>query len=1056
MDFAVAYTTDEAKIGTALQAGRIDSGDMVLVIDSADDIYGHLVIIDKNNQEVKVSTSMRKFASKADATQWLNKTVNKPVGEIVSIRTGDTYKLNIVNTTAGGGYDFTEVSGGGGGVAGVTSVNGKTGDVTITTDDIPAGTVSEVFTVADKTALEQAINNITLIQNNMFNKNGDTMTGNINMDGHDISNIQRIHVNGNAPLYIGSTIEPAGTQGTRITGTTAGEISFVKADTQNTLNNINVGEPTNASHAATKNYVDNAIANNSPVKSVNTKTGDVVLNAGDVGAVAITGGTMTGNLILNAAPTANNGAATKKYVDDSVAAAGNVPPSTVADQGKVLTVDAAGVAAWASANSDAVLVVGFTEAGGIISADKTVAEIVAEHAKSKEVIGVLNDNVFQLIDATANHVEFTSATTTGIVSLSATTGSVFTKAESEFVTGAEPTVAEAGKVLIVNAQGKAEWTDMPDGKFMLITITRAAGNVLSADKTYTEIKDAIDNGITTVVKDENDYLQLFNVDDFGNIQYRTAISTSGVVQYLYFTTANNITSTSETFVKSNYGIAEANKILVTNATGMVTTATNPVPTIVAADDGKFLVAKADGTTEWVEIPESKYMLITVTLSGAGNRVDKSYAEIKAAIDAGQLTILTCEGKYYNLSSVDTTTVTYTCVNQKKSYNITIGDGSLNTDFIDLAGMAGWNANNQGQTLVIDGTGRLTTNNAYPVPSAAAVDQGKVLTVSATGTPEWNELDSKVKLITVTENGGNYSSDTTYADIKAAIDSGANTVVKYGSYYFNLISVETTYVLYSRSDNYTIFTISVNSTNRVGYNTYPLQKTKYTAADAGKILGVGATGSVTLLDKSDVSTEGCIIATATYIGNDTFTLDKTYAELYDAFLNKHIMVYINNGGSYYPLTMTGNNSLDFDLVQQSGEFQRFEVSSTNTVRMLRNKFARIDNWGTTNVGKVIGVNANGELRVLDGVPVPTAQAADQGKVLIVNAQGNPEWIESPSLPAGGTANQVLTKIDGTDYNYEWKSVSALPAATAANEGQYLTVDAAGAAKWSDAWDCGEIQ
>lgn len=930
MDFAVAYTTDEAKIGTALQAGRIDSGDMVLVIDSADDIFGHLVIIDKNNQEVKVSTSLRKFASKADATQWLNKTVNKPVGEIVSIRTGDAYKLNIVNATAGGGYDFNEVSGGGGGTAGVTSVNGKTGDVTITMDDIPAGTVAEIFTVTDKQALTNAINNITLIQNTMFNKNGDTMGGNIDMNGHDISNIQRIHVNGNAPLYIGSTIEPAGTQGTRITGTNAGEISFVKADTQNTLSNINVGEPTNASHAATKKYVDDSIANNSPVKSVNTKTGDVVLNATDVGALPTAGGTMTGNLILNGAPTANNGAATKKYVDDSVAAAGNVPPSTAADQGKVLTVDATGVAVWDTANSDAVLVVGFTEAGGVISADKTVAEIVAEHAKSKEVIGVLGDTVFQLIDASANHVEFTSATQTGIVSLSATTGTVFTKVENEFVTGSEPTVAEAGKVLIVNAQGKAEWTDMPDGKFMLITLDMRD----TPDKTFADVSAAIDNGITTVLK-RNDYYYTLSMKEADRLVYVTRyVDTFHSVE---FNSNNTIVAYSREYVQVNYGISDAGKLLGVNAQGKVEAIDNPIPTILAADAGKFLVAKADGSTEWVEIPESKYMLITLTIAGGGRTIDKPYSEIRTAIDNGQLTILTCENKYYTLSEYTTDSITYTAVYQKWSYNVTIRENSVNTDFIELAGMNGWNANNQGQTLVIDGTGRLTTDNAYPVPKAVAADQNKVLTVNAAGKPEWNELDSKVKLIIVTEAGGAYVSDTTYTDIMAAINNGSSTVVKYGAYYFNLATVETTYVQYSRTDGWTMFTVSVNSTNRVTYVTYPLVKSKYTAADAGKMLGIGATGSVTLIDS----------------------------------------------------------------------------------------------------------------------PVPTVTAGDAGKVMVAKADGGTEWVTPHYVPAGGTANQVLTKVDGTDYNYEWKSVNALPTATAANEGEYLTVDANGAATWASVWDCGEI-
>ena len=56
------------------------------------------------------------------------------------------------------------------------------------------------------------------------------------------------------------------------------------------------------------------------VSSFNGRTGAVVPQAGDytaeqVGALPISGGTMTGNLILNGDPTNNLQAATKQYVD---------------------------------------------------------------------------------------------------------------------------------------------------------------------------------------------------------------------------------------------------------------------------------------------------------------------------------------------------------------------------------------------------------------------------------------------------------------------------------------------------------------------------------------------------------------------------------------------------------------------------------------------------------------------------------------------------------------------------------------------------------------------
>jgi hypothetical protein len=40
--------------------------------------------------------------------------------------------------------------------------------------------------------------------------------------------------------------------------------------------------------------------------------------------LALSGGTLTGNLILNANPTANLGAATKQYVDSAIGSGGGI------------------------------------------------------------------------------------------------------------------------------------------------------------------------------------------------------------------------------------------------------------------------------------------------------------------------------------------------------------------------------------------------------------------------------------------------------------------------------------------------------------------------------------------------------------------------------------------------------------------------------------------------------------------------------------------------------------------------------------------------------------
>lgn len=70
--------------------------------------------------------------------------------------------------------------------------------------------------------------------------------------------------------------------------------------------------PTSNLQAATKKYVDDAIAN------VPTPTGGITQEQADARYVQLAGGTMTGVLTLSGAPTSDLQASTKKYVDDQI------------------------------------------------------------------------------------------------------------------------------------------------------------------------------------------------------------------------------------------------------------------------------------------------------------------------------------------------------------------------------------------------------------------------------------------------------------------------------------------------------------------------------------------------------------------------------------------------------------------------------------------------------------------------------------------------------------------------------------------------------------------
>lgn len=148
-----------------------------------------------------------------------------------------------------------------------------------------------------------------------------TRTADLDMNEHALLNVHKISTDGVAPLYIGATIEPSGTNSPRLTATSNGEGAFVKADTQSTYVAINVGAPSAESHATTKEYVDG-------------KTGAI-----QASALLKSGGTMVGKLKLTADATEPNDAVDKAYVDAIL------PTFTSADNGKVLGI-VNGALAW--------------------------------------------------------------------------------------------------------------------------------------------------------------------------------------------------------------------------------------------------------------------------------------------------------------------------------------------------------------------------------------------------------------------------------------------------------------------------------------------------------------------------------------------------------------------------------------------------------------------------------------------------------------------------------------------------------------------------------------
>lgn len=184
--------------------------------------------------------------------------------------------------------------------------------------------------------------------NNYLPTTGGTMSGGVNMGANAITNVQKIHVDGTAPIYIGPTIEQ-GVNAPRLVGSTSGEAAFVKASSHSEYVPVSVGNPTQNSHAvnmgflagealadqptqphqiANKEYVDSCTGK--CVQAVDSPNGVfkaylqngakqdvcVVSDSGLVSSIARY--TAKGHLIDKGAPTENNHLTNKQYVDNAV------------------------------------------------------------------------------------------------------------------------------------------------------------------------------------------------------------------------------------------------------------------------------------------------------------------------------------------------------------------------------------------------------------------------------------------------------------------------------------------------------------------------------------------------------------------------------------------------------------------------------------------------------------------------------------------------------------------------------------------------------------------
>lgn len=190
-------------------------------------------------------------------------------------------------------------------------------------------------------------------QTTLLDTKGGKMSGDIDMAANNIINVQKIHIDGQANLYLGSVAEKAGTTGARLTGAIGGGAAFVKPDKQSEYVTVSVGAPTASEHAvnlghltqplladapasdeciSNKKYVDDQVTTRVPLVTANqgqikayVQNGskpDVCLVSDGGTALCIARYTAKGHLIDQTAPTENNHLTNKQYVDTKVAQTG--------------------------------------------------------------------------------------------------------------------------------------------------------------------------------------------------------------------------------------------------------------------------------------------------------------------------------------------------------------------------------------------------------------------------------------------------------------------------------------------------------------------------------------------------------------------------------------------------------------------------------------------------------------------------------------------------------------------------------------------------------------
>ncbi|HAU88393.1 MAG TPA: hypothetical protein DCW90_23835, partial [Lachnospiraceae bacterium] len=506
------------------------------------------------------------------------------------------------------------------GVAPVLKVNGKIGNVLLTTDDIPDGINTKQLTNELRQKILDNEAHITVLDAEVGDNKRDicTNTANITRVETALQSKQDLVV-GAASTAVEDNFTPdkiiiTNAAGKLATSAHGEEVFMPNGGAQgqilvkNTANDYDV------------KWVDPAQAQ-AEVTSVNTKKGDVVLTQDDVGngqtfvqthndytdadkqqveantndlttikqqittintklnrKVDRTGDTMTGALTLANDPTTDMMAATKKYVDEHAGGGANLPAHTEADENKVLSVSHDNAEVW-----------------------RTVSEVpVSTNADVNKVLTVGVNGQAQWLNVPPSQNGIPNGGTQGQM-LIKNSNTDYDVVWQNVAVPPTPTLADAGKALVAQNDGtltykNIEGTLRDGGNENEVLIKRSNTDYDTEWVSYLP-KGGMDGYI--LVKDTN------NIDyatRWENLNSRM-IPKGGNTANVLAKNSNNDYATVWTDISKQLipkGGTEGQALVKTNAADYSTQwkTVNSVPESTTADAGKVLAVNNKGVAEW--------------------------------------------------------------------------------------------------------------------------------------------------------------------------------------------------------------------------------------------------------------------------------------------------------------------------------------------------------------------------------------------------------------------------------------------------------------------------